>query len=247
MRAITFSAVIVLVPVLASAQQPCTSDADSTVDAIYRQVLERASGGEGNARAEQLRSGQTSVREIVRDVAVHFHFHLIEIVNQVLLVRDPLQERGLIVRHQRAATLRPAIAMHEAEVGRRDPIDEGHVATHDGFFDLLLELNDCTGVSRGAVLSEDRRGPRGEDQRDDHEPARPVEKSARLHSPRSLYGTTEIAVYEPLGVMSMLCALMISLAFASRSCAITTSRNSGSLCADFNRLSRSSFDGYARM
>ena len=69
MRAITFSAVFVLVPVLASAQQPCTSDADSTVDAIYRQVLERAAGGEGNARAEQLRSGQTSVREIVRDVA----------------------------------------------------------------------------------------------------------------------------------------------------------------------------------
>jgi len=69
MRAITLSALLVLVPVLASAQQPCTSDADSTVDAIYRQVLERASGGEGNARAEQLRNGQTSVREIVRDVA----------------------------------------------------------------------------------------------------------------------------------------------------------------------------------
>ncbi len=69
MRAITLSAVLVLVPVLASAQQPCTSDADSTVDAIYRQVLERAAGGEGNARAEQLRNGQTSVREIVRDIA----------------------------------------------------------------------------------------------------------------------------------------------------------------------------------
>jgi hypothetical protein len=69
MRAITLSAVLVLVPVLASAQQPCTSDADSTVDAIYRQILERPAGGEGNARAEQLRNGQTSVREIVREIA----------------------------------------------------------------------------------------------------------------------------------------------------------------------------------
>jgi hypothetical protein len=60
---------IVLAPALSFAQQPCTSDADSTVDAIYRQVLERPAGGEGNARAEQLRNGQTSVREIVRDLA----------------------------------------------------------------------------------------------------------------------------------------------------------------------------------
>jgi len=69
MRAITISAVLLLVPVLASAQQPCTTDADSTVDAIYRQILERPAGGEGNARAEQLRNGQTSVREIVRDIS----------------------------------------------------------------------------------------------------------------------------------------------------------------------------------
>ena len=69
MRTTTFMAIIVLVPALASAQQPCTADADSTVDAIYRQVLERPAGSEGNARAEQLRNGQTTVREIVRDVA----------------------------------------------------------------------------------------------------------------------------------------------------------------------------------
>jgi Ca2+-binding EF-hand superfamily protein len=69
MRATILSAVIALAPALASAQAPCTSDADSTVDAIYRQVLERPAGGEGGARAEQLRSGQTTVREIVRDIA----------------------------------------------------------------------------------------------------------------------------------------------------------------------------------
>jgi Ca2+-binding EF-hand superfamily protein len=69
MRAITFAAALVLVPVLASAQQPCTSDADSAVDAIYRRVLERPAGGEGNERAAQLRNGQTSVRELVREIA----------------------------------------------------------------------------------------------------------------------------------------------------------------------------------
>jgi Ca2+-binding EF-hand superfamily protein len=62
-------AVFAFAPALASAQQPCTSDADSTVDAVYRSLLERPAGGEGNARAEQLRSGQTTVREIVREVA----------------------------------------------------------------------------------------------------------------------------------------------------------------------------------
>lgn len=69
MRAITFSAILVLVPIFASAQQPCTSDADSTVDAIYRRVLERPAGGEGNQRAAQLRNGQTTVRQLVREVA----------------------------------------------------------------------------------------------------------------------------------------------------------------------------------
>jgi Ca2+-binding EF-hand superfamily protein len=69
MRTTILLAVIVFAPALALAQQPCTPDADSTVDAIYRQVLERPAGGEGNVRAEQLRSGQASVREIVRDVA----------------------------------------------------------------------------------------------------------------------------------------------------------------------------------
>lgn len=69
MRSAYLTAVLVLAPALASAQQPCTADADSVVDAVYRQVLERPAGGEGNARAEQLRNGQTTVREIVREIA----------------------------------------------------------------------------------------------------------------------------------------------------------------------------------
>ena len=69
MRAALLLAVFAFAPTLASAQQPCTSDADSTVDAVYRSLLERPARGEGNARAEQLRSGQTTVREIVREIA----------------------------------------------------------------------------------------------------------------------------------------------------------------------------------
>jgi Ca2+-binding EF-hand superfamily protein len=69
MRAALLTAVVAFVPALAWAQQPCTSNADSVVDSVYRQILERPAGGEGNGRAEQLRSGQISVREIVRDIA----------------------------------------------------------------------------------------------------------------------------------------------------------------------------------
>jgi Ca2+-binding EF-hand superfamily protein len=69
MRAALFTAVLAVVPALAGAQQPCTSNADSVVDAVYRQILERPAGGDANARADQLRNGQTSVRDIVRDVA----------------------------------------------------------------------------------------------------------------------------------------------------------------------------------
>jgi Ca2+-binding EF-hand superfamily protein len=69
MRTAFLLAVFAFAPALASAQQPCTSDADSAVDGVYRQVLERPAGGEGGARTEQLRTGQTTVREIVREVA----------------------------------------------------------------------------------------------------------------------------------------------------------------------------------
>ena len=41
----------------ASWAQDCTTDARRVVDAIYRQVLERASNGEGSTAASQLSSG----------------------------------------------------------------------------------------------------------------------------------------------------------------------------------------------
>jgi Ca2+-binding EF-hand superfamily protein len=61
---------IVAFPTLASAQQPCTTDDPRrTVDAIYRQVLERSANGEGSTLANQLSNGQTSVRDLVRAIA----------------------------------------------------------------------------------------------------------------------------------------------------------------------------------
>ena len=70
MRAAAFVVAGVLAaPALASAQN-CTADARQVVDAIYRQVLERGvSGGEANTWISQLQSGQTTVRELVENIA----------------------------------------------------------------------------------------------------------------------------------------------------------------------------------
>jgi Ca2+-binding EF-hand superfamily protein len=69
MRASLLLAVIVFAPALASAQEPCTGDAQRVVDAVYRQILERSSNGEGAGLVTQLNNGQASVREVVRDIA----------------------------------------------------------------------------------------------------------------------------------------------------------------------------------
>jgi Ca2+-binding EF-hand superfamily protein len=69
MRSAFLLAVLAFAPAVAAAQQPCSSDADSAVDAIYRRVLERPAGGEGGVHAERLRTGQTTVRELVREIA----------------------------------------------------------------------------------------------------------------------------------------------------------------------------------
>ena len=60
-------------------------------------------------------------------------------------------------------------------------------------------------------------------------------------------GVIAIAFCGPLGTMSTLCAVMISLAFGSRSCLTTTSPNSASSWAALRRLSRSLLDGYPRI
>ena len=71
MRAATLLiAGILAVPALAAAQN-CTPDERQVVDAIYRQVLERGvSAGEATEWITQLRGGQTTVRELVENIAV---------------------------------------------------------------------------------------------------------------------------------------------------------------------------------
>ena len=52
-----------------SRAQDCTTDARRIVDAVYRQVLERGENGEGTSAVNQLSTGQTTVRELVRNAA----------------------------------------------------------------------------------------------------------------------------------------------------------------------------------
>lgn len=59
---------VALLPGLTWAQD-CTPDARRVVDAIYRQVLERNANGEGAMAVTQLGAGQTTVRELVRNMA----------------------------------------------------------------------------------------------------------------------------------------------------------------------------------
>lgn len=60
--------VAALVPGVSRAQD-CTTDARRIVDAVYRQVLERSENGEGTSAINQLSTGQTTVRELVRNAA----------------------------------------------------------------------------------------------------------------------------------------------------------------------------------
>jgi hypothetical protein len=68
LRVAVFIGALILVPSLAAAQQPCTTDARRVVDEIYRHVLERAPDNGSTVWVERLMSG-TTVREIVRGIA----------------------------------------------------------------------------------------------------------------------------------------------------------------------------------
>src|SRR5687768_17424158 len=54
---------------VAAAQQPCTTDANRVVSELYRHILERAPDAGAQGWAQQLASGQTTVRELVRNFA----------------------------------------------------------------------------------------------------------------------------------------------------------------------------------
>jgi Ca2+-binding EF-hand superfamily protein len=67
LRVAIFIGALTVVPPLAVAQQPCTTDAQQVVEQIYRQVLERSADSAASASVDLLNSG-TTVREIIRSI-----------------------------------------------------------------------------------------------------------------------------------------------------------------------------------
>ena len=57
-------------PAVASAQQPCTTDARRVVNELYRHMLERQADAGSAHWVQQLESGRMTVRDVVRSVAV---------------------------------------------------------------------------------------------------------------------------------------------------------------------------------
>ena len=68
LRRIALTVVLVAVPAMAWAQQPCTTDARRVVDELYRHMLERAADPGSAGWVAKLQAG-TTVREIVRAIA----------------------------------------------------------------------------------------------------------------------------------------------------------------------------------
>ena len=68
LRRTLFAALLLTVPTMSWAQQPCTTDARRVVDELYRHMLERAPDSGSAGWVTRLQSG-TTVREIVREIA----------------------------------------------------------------------------------------------------------------------------------------------------------------------------------
>lgn len=66
-RGLLLIGVMVLTPVVGSAQQPCTTDARQVVTEVYQRILERSFNPD-EGMVTPLSRGQTTVREIVRSV-----------------------------------------------------------------------------------------------------------------------------------------------------------------------------------
>src|SRR5256885_17248687 len=69
-RGLLLAGLIALTPNMAMAQQACnTSDSRKVVDELYRHMLERSAGSASQGWVDQLNSGRTTVRDVVRQVA----------------------------------------------------------------------------------------------------------------------------------------------------------------------------------
>src|SRR2546422_1211987 len=68
-RVLSLIVALTFVPLAASAQQPCTTDARRVVDELYRHMLERGADAASAEHVRQLQSGRMTVRNLVRDIA----------------------------------------------------------------------------------------------------------------------------------------------------------------------------------
>jgi Ca2+-binding EF-hand superfamily protein len=68
-RTLALVGAIALLPVAASAQQPCTANAQQVVDQVYRRILERPADAASAQLGERLANGTATVRDLVREVA----------------------------------------------------------------------------------------------------------------------------------------------------------------------------------
>ena len=68
-RAASFAIALMFFSSVASAQQPCTTDARRVVDELYRHMLERGADAGSQQWQNQLQNGQMTVRNLVRAIA----------------------------------------------------------------------------------------------------------------------------------------------------------------------------------
>jgi hypothetical protein len=68
LRRLLFAGLLVVVPTIAGAQQPCTTDARHVVNELYRHMLERSADAGSQGWVDKLTSGST-VRDVVHAIA----------------------------------------------------------------------------------------------------------------------------------------------------------------------------------
>ena len=68
-RAVMLSLAVTFSPAVVAAQQPCTTDARQAVNELYRHLLERQADPGSANWVQQLEGGQSSVRDVVRQMA----------------------------------------------------------------------------------------------------------------------------------------------------------------------------------
>ena len=68
-RTVVVVGALLAAPVVAQAQQRCTTDANQVVTRIYQQILERTPDANAAGRVQQLAGGQVTVRQVVADIA----------------------------------------------------------------------------------------------------------------------------------------------------------------------------------